>query len=300
MNKTNERNFFKARTILLALFAALFFSSATHAIQQNGDKKGVKPKILLRAASGPRSSPFDPPEKDVFVTDGGAGLDTGCTFNTDSNHPLVISVAINKFIGDVDANGFLVNPAPLISAGIIPATVDIILPAFDVDVNGMPPPEKDELLFNGQSLGSLTGDNNIWKLNTFSVDIRKIKFPSRPAPGGNVTPVTNKFQLNIDTLSSGRWCTSIDWIALVIPIQPKLGLELTVVDGNEIRENTGSKTIKTIYQQEFDAACNITTKIGPIDDYPFSGPSTTWGLFSGTSTGKSSSKQSSRPALKIV
>ncbi|MFZ4699390.1 MAG: dockerin type I repeat-containing protein [Candidatus Methylumidiphilus sp.] len=239
-------------------------------------------------ASGPRSSPFAPPTADTFVTDGGSGLDTGCTFNTDSNHPLVIQVVIDKFVGDVDGNGFLVNPAPLISAGIIPATVDVIMPAYDIDVNGSPPPESDQALFNGQSLGFLTGNDSIWKLNSFSIDIRKVKFPSRPAAGGNVTPVINTVQINIDTLSSGRWCAAIDWVALVIPIRPKLALELKFIDGNKIRQNTGAATIDVIYQQDFDAACNVSTTIGPVNEYPFSGPATS-GLF-GWSTGESKLK----------
>ncbi|WP_033194290.1 dockerin type I repeat-containing protein [Methylomonas sp. MK1] len=273
---------------LLIFSALLLLVPVARAAQQDGDDRATAPqapRILFRSALGPRTSPFDPPTQDVFFTDGGAGLDTGCTFNNDPGHPLVISVVIDKFVGDVDANGYLVNPAPLVSAGIIPATVDIIMPAYDIDVNGTPPPERDEALFNGQSLGFLTGDNNIWKLNSFSVDIRKIKFPSRPASGGNVVPVINKVQINVDTLSSGRWCAAIDWVALVIPVRPKLALELKVIDGNKIRQNAGSATIDTIYQQDFDAACNVSTRIGPINEYPFSGPATSglFGWFSGES-----------------
>jgi hypothetical protein len=228
----------------------------------------------VTAAAAVRSSPFDPPTTDIFVSDSGAGLDTGCTFNTDTNHPLVISVVIDKFAGDVDGNGYLVNPAPLISAGIIPARVDIILPAFDIDYNGSPPPERDQILFNGQDLGLLTGDNNIWKLNTFSVDIQKIKFPARPPSGGVVTPATNKIQINVDTLSTGRWCMAVDWVGLVIPIKPKLAIDLSMVRGNKIRKNAGEDTIDTIYEQKFDAACKVTTSIGPVDEYPFSGTAT--------------------------
>lgn len=224
-----------------------------------------------------RTSPFDPPPKDVFVADSGAGLDTGCTFNNSPGHPLVISVVIDKFVGDVDGSGHLVAPTPLITAGIIPATVDVIMPAYDVDVNGSPPPESDRVTFNGEVLGYLTGDNNIWKLNSFSVDIRKLKFPARPAAGGSVTPAINTVQINIDTLSSGRWCTAIDWVALVVPIRPKLALDMSFVAGNKIRENTGSATIDVIHEQTFDAACNVTNTKEPMANYPFSGPATSWG-----------------------
>ena len=275
----------KPTCLVLTAFLLVFFGLSAQAAQEDGDARSAVPPPaanLAATASGPRTSPFDPPSTDTFVTDAGPGLDTGCTFNDDPNHPLVIDIVIDKFVGDVDGSGHLANPAPLVSAGIIPATVDVIMPAYDVDVNGSPPPESDQVFLNGESLGFLTGDNNIWKLNTFSVDIRKIKFPSRPAPGGTVTPVTNRIQINIDTLSSGRWCTAIDWTALVIPVRPKLALELKVIAGNKIRQNTGAATIDTIYQQDFDAACNVNDTIGPIDQYPFSGPATS-GLFGGSS-----------------
>lgn len=255
----------------LLLFAALLswlalMAGPAAAQDDRRTFKAPKPRALL--ATGPRTSPFDPPDKDVFVTDASPGLDTGCTFN--DSPPLTIDVMVDRFVGDVDGNGYLVNPTPLISAGIIPASVEVLLPAYDIDFNGDPPPERDELLFNGESLGFLTGDNNVWKLNSFRVDIRKIKFPSRPAPGAAVTPVANRVTVRIDTLGVQRWCTSIDWVALVLPVRPKLGLQLDVVAGNPVASNTGT-AITRIYEQKFDAACNVSEAIGPIEQYPFSG-----------------------------
>ncbi len=259
------------------VLAAVFCLSGMHMAQAQ-DAKGTRPlnRMTVSALGAPRTSPFNPPDKDIFLTDASPGLDTGCTFNSSPLNPLTIDVVIDRFVGDVDANGYLVNPAPLISAGILPAGVDIILPAYDVDYNGAAPPERDELLFNGQSLGFLTGDNNIWKLNTFRIDIRKVKFPQRPAPGAAPTPVSNRVQIRIDTLSSERWCTSIDWVALVIPVRPKLALDLEVVAGNPIRSLAGT-AITRIQEQTFDAACNVSTTIGPFDQYPFSGPATSGG-----------------------
>ncbi|WP_024297398.1 dockerin type I domain-containing protein [Methylomicrobium lacus] len=230
------------------------------------------PSTALSAATANRTSPFDPPTSDVFIADNGNGLDTGCTFNTDAGHPLVIEVVIDKFVGDVDADGYLIDPSAFITAGIIPAKVAVKMPAYDVDVTGGPPAEKDEVLFNGESVGFLTGDNNIWKLNDFTIDIRKVKFPQRPGNGSSVTPVTNKIQINVDTLSSGSWCTAIDWVAMHIPIRPKLALKMSVGEGgNKVRQNTGEETIDVIYEQEFDQTCTVTTTTEAIDEYPFSG-----------------------------
>lgn len=219
-----------------------------------------------------RSSPFDPPTDDVFVADDGAGLDTGCTFNDDPNHPLIIDIMIDQAVGPVDGNGFLVNPGALVADGVIPATVEVIMPAYDVDVNGEPPPESDVVSLNGNQLGSLSGDNGIWKLNSFSIDISRIKFPA-PVTSGSPSPVSNRVQINIDTLSSGRWCTAIDWVALVIPIKPKVAfkLEPTVANGIRVRDESSSETIDVIYEQSFDASCQTMTDIGPYDEYPFSG-----------------------------
>jgi hypothetical protein len=238
MNKHRKCNLFPFPGYSLAgigflLTPLLLFPATLEAGVASDDGDARTPTMTtnqgrVAAAAATRTSPFDPPTTDIFVTDSGAGLDTGCTFNDDPEHPLIISIVIDKFVGDVDANGYLVNPAPLISAGIIPAKVDIILPAYDIDYNGSPP-ARDQILLNGQDLGLLTGDNNIWKLNTFGVDIQKIKFPSRPSAGGTVTPAINKVQINIDTLSSGRWCMSVDWVGLVIPIKPKLALDLKVI-----------------------------------------------------------------------
>ncbi len=168
------------------------------------------PGMALGKTFATRSSPFDPPSKDVFVTDDGPGLDTGCTFNTSPAHPLIIDIVIDQFVGAVDGSGFLVNPAPLIAKGIIPASIEVIMPAFDIDVNGSPPPEHDEVIFNGQNLGLLNGDNNIWLLNSFTVPISQVKFPA--ATGGTAS---NRVQINVDLLASGRWCMAIDWVALV-------------------------------------------------------------------------------------
>lgn len=49
--------------------------------------------------------PFKPPTQDVFLTDAAAGLDTGCVFNSNPLNPLTIDILVDRFVGDVDANG---------------------------------------------------------------------------------------------------------------------------------------------------------------------------------------------------
>ena len=52
---------------------------------------------------------------------------------------------------------------------------------------------------------------------------------------------------------------------------------------NKIRNNSGSTTIDTIYQQTADASCKITETIGAIEKFPFSGPAK---AASGSAAGK--------------
>jgi triacylglycerol lipase len=176
------------------------------------------PERLLRvtaAATGPRTSPFEPPEASdvMFIVDGAGGLDTGCTFR--SGGPLVFDVEITRWVGPVDGSGKLLDPAALIAAGVLSPTASIALPAFDVDVNGAPgfPPEVDQISLNGKVLGTLTGDNDTWKLNQFTVDIADLRFPDRAPLGSTPTPAMNTFRIDIDTASGGdeNWCTSVDW-----------------------------------------------------------------------------------------
>lgn len=262
------RNRIRFKTIMVQAFglAGIWLALALPAVAQDD------PRHRSSSISALRSSPFDPPTEDVFVADDGAGLDTGCTFNTDPNHPLRIDILVDQAVGEVNSSGFLVNPAALIADGVVPATVEVIMPAFDVDVNGTPPPERDEVLLNDERLGFLAGDDSIWRLNSFSIPISKIKFPALSA-SGSPTPVANRVQINVDTLSSGRWCTAIDWVALVIPIKLKVAFKLEPTIGNKIRvrDYTSTATIDTIYKQSFDASCRVTTDIGPYDEHPFSG-----------------------------
>lgn len=162
------------------------------------------------------TSPFTPREEDDgrFVVDQGSGLDTGCTYR--SGGPFRIHLLVKRFVGPVGGNGTLSDPAGLVSRGLVSAMAHIRLPAFDVDVNGGPPAEVDRVFFNGHDLGTLTGDNNIWKLNEFDVPISWVKFPSMGAPGSAPTPGDNLIQVNIDEACAPDecWCTSIDWVEI--------------------------------------------------------------------------------------
>lgn len=164
------------------------------------------------------SSPFSPPDEEdtLFIVDSGSGLDTGCTFR--GGGPLRIKVKVKRVVGPVGGDGYLTDPSGMVSSGLISPKAKIILPVFDIDVNGAPgfPPEVDRLFFNGHDLGTLTGDNNIWKLNSFEVPIEWVKFPPQGSAGSAPTPADNDIQINIDEASGSaqNWCMSVDWVQL--------------------------------------------------------------------------------------
>jgi triacylglycerol lipase len=167
------------------------------------------------AASGPRTSPFDPPEDNdhSFVTDAAPKLDTGCIYR--SSGPIIFNVEITRHVGDLNPDGTLKNAAALVAAGLLSPTATLIMPAFDVDsgasVQGVAP-ERDRLSFNGQVLGFLTGENDVWKLNSFQIPIEKVRFAARGANGSMPSPALNEIRIDIDTANSQEvWCTSIDW-----------------------------------------------------------------------------------------
>jgi triacylglycerol lipase len=174
-----------------------------------------KPGIVA-TATGPRSSPFEPPDTNdrSFVTDAAPKLDTGCIFR--SSGPITYNIEITRHVGELNPDGTLKHAAALVAAGLLSPTATLIMPAFDVDSGAVldPPdqPERDRVTFNGQVLGFLSGEDNQWKLNSFEIPIAKVKFAVRGATGSLPAPALNEIRIDIDTANSDElWCTSIDW-----------------------------------------------------------------------------------------
>ena len=83
----------------------------------------------------------------------------------------------------------------------------LTLSTWDVDYEGtgsLGNPEIDKVYLNGHYLGNLTGANNAWSINTFTVPIAYIN-----APG------TNAVKVEIDTLNipnqGSDWCVTVDY-----------------------------------------------------------------------------------------
>lgn len=176
------------------------------------------------------TSPFSIPEaadvEEVFAIDCGAGLDTGCTFS--GGGPLIIQLPIGRYLGETNPDGTLRFPFTMNANHLISIKAKLRLPAFDVDFDANPPdaaPERDRISINGHTLGFLTGTNQTWKLNEFTIPITHLKFPSAPGAGGAPTPAMNEIRIDIDVANAEEvWCTAIDWVAVTIDAMAPVAL----------------------------------------------------------------------------
>jgi pimeloyl-ACP methyl ester carboxylesterase len=201
-----------ATTLLLGLMGSGWAAAQDPKPGTPGSTQFAAPRI---SAGHVGSSPFTPPDSNdsTFVVDQGGGLDTGCTFR--GGGPLVFTIKVGRVVGNVQT---------LKQNGLIGATAELTMPAYDIDFNTVVPPyspERDRVTFNGHVVPTefLTGSNDTWKLNSFKVPIEWVNFPSDPGNGGTVTLKDNTIQIDIDTANSAEvWCTSIDWAALKIKV----------------------------------------------------------------------------------
>jgi triacylglycerol lipase len=141
------------------------------------------------------------------VVDTGSGLDTRCSFHG----RLRIDVPVKRVVGLVDAGGKLLNPQQLTSSGYLSKTATIKVAAYDVDG----PKEVDAVYFNDHRLGNLSGINNGWTENTFTVPIEWVNFGRRAEGDINVEGL-NTLRVDIDEANHPleKWCTSVDWVSL--------------------------------------------------------------------------------------
>jgi len=157
-----------------------------------------------------RSSKYPPPQKEdvTFVETSGGDLGKS---HSRSDGMIQIPLWIDRFFGDAEERKVQLE------IGALPKAAYLYMPAWDVDFytgTAYYNPERDLVYFNNYELGLLLGNNNTWHMNIFSVPIEKINFPS--APGEKAK---NQINVAVDTANSGLdyWCTTIDWVALIIP-----------------------------------------------------------------------------------
>ena len=165
-----------------------------------------------------------PPQEKLgtYLTDTGAGLDTGCTYR--GGGPLVIQVPVPPVVNpdEIGPDGHLKNPNKLIANKVMGATATIMFPAYDVDDKTPPAAgtvsEQDKVSFNGKAVGMLAGFNEKWRMQQFTVPISELKFSHSVGTDIN----NNELRIDIDTgnAKSGieAWCTSVDWVEVKLDV----------------------------------------------------------------------------------
>lgn len=163
---------------------------------------------------------------------------------------------------DIDLQGFSPDPA----AG---QPVELRMFVFDVDQAGSEEcgPEVDRVSVNGQPVGTLTGANDQWIVNTFTV------------PEGALDGGTNAFRVDIDTGGTGCWAVQVDWAEITLPFA--IGHVATdATDDVDIRRGVSTDEIPDrVFERTFDASGALTapTADDPVadamnDSHWFSGP----------------------------
>jgi len=174
--------------------------------------------VATGVATAQTTSPFTPPEEKVgtYVVNGGAGLDTGCTYR--GGGPLLIKLKIPKVVADAQINpdGSLKTPATLVANKVLSAQAVIRFPVYDIDdkavTDGTYFPEVDRVTFNGKFKKNLSGFNNTWTDDSIVVPIEELKFGQ-----------DNELRIDIDTANVAigeLWCMSVDWVAAEFEATP--------------------------------------------------------------------------------
>lgn len=175
------------------------------------------------------SSPFSfsdvsAPSGSTVVNDRDSGTVDRYLYRSGSGAEITIPLQVGRYVGDKEkllANNLLSRQATILFPGY---DIDSqTSPVSDCDGDGIPDqlrPEVNKVYFNGELIGETVGDNGIWRMQRFTVDIDKVNFPSSPG-----AIASNELTVHIDTanadvpLSSGAvgcvvWAVEVDWAVL--------------------------------------------------------------------------------------
>ena len=206
MENYEERNLVMKRKLFVVF--CCFTLLACYAYVQSTDFGQSQTAALLRGKSRGSQFPAPTPEDVTFVKTSGDSLGY---IHFRSDGPIIINLPIERYFGDAKER------KKQHENGLLADRFQLYMPAWDVDQyggDGHIQSEVDRVFFNGELLGTLSGNNEIWQLNSFSVPFDVVKFPEQPGDVG-----MNRIEVWVDTANSEAdyWCTAIDWVALLIP-----------------------------------------------------------------------------------
>lgn len=122
--------------------------------------------------------------------------------------------------------------------------IELRMFVFDVDQAGSEDcgPEVDQVSVNGTPVGTLTGANDQWIVNTFSI-------PPELLDSGS-----NAFSVAIDTAGTGCWAVQVDWAEVAVPFAVAHLATDATDDVDVLRGLTTDEIPDTVYERAFDAS----------------------------------------------
>ncbi|MBB2923636.1 DUF4214 domain-containing protein [Cellulomonas cellasea] len=136
--------------------------------------------------------------------------------------------------------------------------IELRMWVFDVDQagGGECGPEVDTVSVNGTRVGTLTGADSQWIVNTFSV------------PPGVLGSGSNAFRVDIDTAGTGCWAVEVDWAEVTVPFAiAHLATDATD-DVDVLRGLSEDEIPDTVFERAFqsDGTLGAPTKVDVIAD----------------------------------
>lgn len=175
------------------------FAAWSAAPARGADEPREQPLQLLQASGETRTVPDQTGTLVRAVVD---GWDLDQYLFRDAS-PLDFAIDVDDNFGPVDSAG---HPVP--GNALYGITGRITVRVFDVDDDAPSTPEVDHLYVNGELLGTLSGADNQWSINTFEFPLTNLRLPTTSNPDGQ-----NDFHVDIDTTNSG-WAVEVDWAEL--------------------------------------------------------------------------------------
>lgn len=138
---------------------------------------------------------------------------------------------------DIDLEGIDPEAAP-------GQPIELRMFVFDVDQAGSEDcgPEVDQVSVNGTPVGTLTGANDQWIVNTFSI------------PPDVLDSGSNAFSVAIDTAGTGCWAVEVDWAEVAVPFAVAHLATDATDDVDVLRDLSNVEIPDTVYERAFDAS----------------------------------------------
>lgn len=174
--------------------------------------------VVLAAPPAFAQYTIPPPDSTdmVFVAD-----DTADDPDLDSYRfgAVEITVEIDRYVGEVDAEGYLLYPDDLIETGALSPYAFVQIAAGDVN-EGIG--QYDYVYLNdpelAEPIGIMAGVANEFRLFTYFLDVRKLKFPDGTLDENDeLIPAENTVYIDIDAFYNqsdpSRTGTNVDWVS---------------------------------------------------------------------------------------